>query len=402
MAAATTEPRRSAFTIWHVLLLAVPATGVFLWLERVGPNPGTWTLYLFGAALISIIPLSQFMGGAVESLHGRINPRLAGLLDASLSNLPELGIGLVLLFHAARAMMAAQGGAADVIAKSTLTVGNDFQIILALAIGSVLNNVLLNLGVSVLFGARKKELTFDASNAASYSSMLALAVVGLALPTLAQSFSESKGAELNGTLQTVSLLVAGVLLATYIIFVLVSTFGWRETGATKPAPLPRAAQDGTGKIVLALVIFGALTLAAASIVGYTADTVIQAATNDPLTPLSVGLVLLPLACNFGELFSVLSSARTGNLEDGMEVVGGSAVQVPLLVLPILVFAAALTGLFVPGIFLSLIFSPLELIVLGLVTVIYALITQDGKASWLEGVELFAVFVLISATALAIH
>src|SRR5579875_4086314 len=70
--------------------------------------------------------------------------------------------------------------------------------------------------------------------------MLALAVVGLALPTLATSFSRLTGGALRSAETNVSLVVGGILIVSYIAYVGSSIFKWGE----KPAP---AAGAGEGE-----------------------------------------------------------------------------------------------------------------------------------------------------------
>jgi Ca2+:H+ antiporter len=87
----------------------------------------------------------------------------------------------------------------------------------------------------------------------------------------------------------------------------------------------------------------------------------------------------------------------------MEIAGGSAVQVPLLVAPLLIFASfvlgSLTGM--SGLYLNLRFDVFPLIAIGLVTIVYALVSLDGESTWLEGLQLLAIYALVAVTALAL-
>jgi Ca2+:H+ antiporter len=49
--------------------------------------------------------------------------------------------------------------------------------------------------------------------------------------------------------------------------------------------------------------------------------------------------------------------------------------------------------------LTLIFQPLELIIVGLVAFVYTLVSQDGETTWLEGLQLLAFYAMIVAVAL---
>ncbi len=71
---------------------------------------------------------------------------------------------------------------------------------------------------------------------------------------------------------------------------------------------------------------------------------------------------------------------------------GSSIQVALLIAPILV----LVGLFAPQ-RLDLVFSIIELAVLGLTTFLFSEITRDGELVWLEGLLLILLFAMMGGT-----
>jgi Ca2+:H+ antiporter len=72
----------------------------------------------------------------------------------------------------------------------------------------------------------------------------------------------------------------------------------------------------------------------------------------------------------------------------MAIAAGSSIQVATFVAPLLV----LISLFYPQ-HLDLVFQPLELVVLGLATILFTFISLDGESSWLAGVQLIAVYVI---------
>ena len=60
---------------------------------------------------------------------------------------------------------------------------------------------------------------------------------------------------------------------------------------------------------------------------------------------------------------------------------------------------ALTG--TPAINLDFVFQVFPLIAIGLVTIVYALVSLDGESTWLEGLQLIAIYALVAVTALAL-
>jgi Ca2+:H+ antiporter len=432
--AAATQTKQSKTGIrlqwWHVLLLAVPAAIVVWYLNSFGATAGQYTVAVFALAAVSLVPLATMIGDATERVAEYVGDLVGGLLNATFSNVPELAIGIFLLLHA------------HLHAGDAVVVDSDHSIIRGLIIGSVINNVLLVLGASVFVAAlRHGRMKFKKEEAAGYASMLALAVVGLSLPTLASAFVDKQGDELLRTVEPVSLLVGIVLVISYVAYIGVTVFHWRDTPAadgegetgegetgegeerdtrpherSEPAPRPAlrvalaeaAAEDVPAPdrlgLPIAFVTFGVLTVATVLIAFILVDSTDHVIAETPLTSLSVGLIIFPILCNIGEFAGVVSGALRKDMELAMSIAGSSAVQVPLLVAPLLIFVAygwyALTGGDLNQL-LPFIFQPFELIVVGLVTFVYALVSLDGETTWLEGLQLVAFYSLIAVTALAL-
>src|SRR5260370_32723477 len=110
-------------------------------------------------------------------------------------------------------------------------------------IGSVINNILFVLGASIFFAAlRNGRMTFSAQSAAGYASMLAIAVVGLALPTLATGLAEhaSVDAEIN-----VSIPFGIILIFSYISYLAATVF---DVGARVKPKTQAVADEKSGKV----------------------------------------------------------------------------------------------------------------------------------------------------------
>lgn len=410
------------FRIWHITLLLAPAALALYWYNTNGATTGKLTFWLFGVSLVALLPLAQFNGDLVEVLARGRSQIVAGLMNALLGNIPEIAIGFWLLMQ--------------VVRHPFLTESN-YTIVHGLLLGSVIGNILLTLGLATFAGAwRHGRLRFSQERAAGFASMLGLAVVGLALPTLATAFAE-KGKGLLGasTEEAVSLVVCAILLISYLAYVLVEYFhigdrlaveraeeaeakGHAITAAEEAAikrmeeaKAERASELaaegelalGTGVTALALaaliISVGAIAGVCATLVT-TTDRVIVA--SPLLTPLSFGLIVLPIICNFGELLEATQMAWGKRMEEAMEVAAGSSVQVPLFVTPVLVFVGFAFALLTPGLQqFTLVFKPLELVTVGLVVFVYALVNLDGETTWLEGLQLCAFYAMIALTAFAL-
>ena len=111
------------------------------------------TVIFFSSAL-GVIPTAALMGRATEELAARSGPGIGGLLNVTFGNAPELIIALFAL-----------GSGLHEVVKASL-------------IGSILGNILLVLGVSMVVGGRNRDRQyFDQTAASAQSSMLLVAVV---------------------------------------------------------------------------------------------------------------------------------------------------------------------------------------------------------------------------------
>lgn len=424
----------------NVLLIAIPLTAVAFVLNRQAAYAGQLTIWIFALALVSVIPLASLIGQLTDILSKYFGDRIGGLLGASFGNIPELAIGISLLIHA------------HLHIGNAVTVRSDLDVIHGLLIGSVINNILFTLGSSIFIAAlRNGRMNFSAEGAAGYASMLALAVVGLALPTLATNLNP-KSVDL-GTTDAVSVAFGVILIVSYIAYIASSVFdlGSRshpaKRSARKPAALaggesaslaadvegvPMLADDPSHETelekivsaeeadedqikaklrelrrghgldiaiaIVSLTVVTLLTVGIAAMLVSVTDNVIQAT---PLTPLSVGLILFPIVCNLGEQAGAVITAWRNHMEGAMSVAAGSSVQVALFVTPVLVLLSFPIGGFSPHLTLSLIFAPLQLITLGLVAFVFALVSLDGETTWLEGLQLLAFYAMIVAVAFAL-
>jgi len=109
-------------------------------------------------------------------------------------------------------------------------------------------------------------------------------------------------------------------------------------------------------------------------------------------PAFVGLVFLPLIGALPEYFNTISMALDKRMGMVLAASAGSSIQIALLVTPILILASLLMPQH-----LDLIFSPIELAVLGLATFLFSEITRDGELVWLEGLLLILLYAMMSGT-----
>ncbi len=167
-------------------------------------------LLVFVVAALGIVPLAALIGQGVEMVAEHTGEQIGGLLFATFGNATELIISLFAL----------SAGLLDVVRASI--------------IGSILGNALLVLGVAVFIGSVKHgRLHFEIQSASQYSSLLALCVGGLLLPTIAELLAtreHQQGIALRG--EQLSDVIAVLLLLGYLASILFSVFHLGDKGAS--------------------------------------------------------------------------------------------------------------------------------------------------------------------------
>ena len=364
--AASSPPRiapvHEPFLTWRKLpLLAIPAS---LYLGYAGHFP---PLAVFIAACVAVLPLAGYMGEATEHLAARTGPTLGGFLNATFGNAAELIIAIVAL----------RAGMVELV-KASIT-------------GSILGNLLLILGLSLVAGGLNKPLIrFNRTPAGVSAGMMALAVTGLIFPSL---FHGLHGGEHTALTELhLSESVAVVLAITYGFSLLFSLKTHKPILSGEPHPMEASLWSvPTAIVVLALATAG---------VAIESEVLVHAvqslsAGSSWLSPAFLGLIVIPIIGNAAEHATAVVVARKGNLDLALQIAMGSSAQVALLVAPLLIFVSALIGPTPAGEYLNLAFSPLEVVAMGLSTLLAAIVTLDGESHWFEGVQLLALYAMVA-------
>jgi len=329
-------------------ILTVVAGGVDL-----AGAPNTAIFVLSGLALVS---LAWIVGVATEQLAESSGPKVGGVLNATFGNAAEL---IITIF-------AIRAGQLEV-ATASIT-------------GSILGNTLLVLGASFLVGGLKNGIqTFDQRIAGMNASMLALAVIGLGLPT---AFAAARGT--GSDTQTISDVTAVILLGLYLLSLV---YYFRTgTGATSHPQVPHL--TARLAMVLLLASTGAVAVISDVFVG-TLDGVI---TDVGISAAFLGLVIVPIVGNIAENIVGIKIAYQNKMDFSMVVSLGSSLQVALGVAPLLVFISLLT----PHHF-DLVFPTIQVLALAAAVTITALIAADGESNWLAGAQLMAVYAIVATS-----
>lgn len=335
----------------YLLLLFIP---VALGLDWYGADP----VIVFLTSALAIVPLTALIGKATESLAVRLGETLGGLLNATMGNVPEMIIGVFAL----------RKGLQTVV-KASLT-------------GSILGNVLLILGLSLVAGGvRYNTQRYNAQLAGVNSKLLLLAAIGLMVPAL---FHFTSGEE-----SRISLEIATILFVAYVASLAFTLITHRQVFVSKQPEGPmETGRDvwGVGRASAALAVTAvALAVMSEALTGAVEPT----AGRLGLTPTFAGVFLLATVGNISGLLNAVQFARRDRMDLTLSVTVGAGTQVALLVAPVLVFSSRLLGR--P---MDLLFSRFEIVSIAIAVVVGRTITVDGESNWLEGVLLVLVYTML--------
>jgi Ca2+:H+ antiporter len=300
-------------------------------------------------------------------------PRWAALLNATFGNAAELIIALMAL---------ARGPEMFPLVKASLT-------------GSIIGNVLLVLGGAILAGGLlHKRQKFNRTAASLGATLLALACIGLVIPSIHYHLSRADvRPEAAADVERIREEIAVILAVTYglsLVFVLRShrdlITGREETERSRLAGPPEWSRRTS------LVVLGAATVGVVIISEFLVSSVEGAAEALGMTPVFIGVILLAVIGNAAEHSTAVMMALKNEMDLAFTIAIGSGIQIALFVAPVLVLTSALLGHH-PA--LDLRFTPMELTSIIIAIGVLALVSQDGESHWMEGVLLLAVYAMLA-------
>jgi Ca2+:H+ antiporter len=326
---------------------------------------------IFFVAALGIIPTAALMGLATEELAARSGPGIGGLLNVTFGNAPELII----------ALFALNEGLQEVV-KASL-------------VGSILGNILLVLGGAMLVGGVGRDRQrFDRTAAQVQSAMLLLAAAALIMPAIFE-LVEGKGlpsvgperVEYGSTIETLSILVACVLIATYVAGLFFSLRTHRDL--FNP---PYEHEDTLGWSVRRSVIMLAIAGAAVGVMSeILVGSISEASESIGLSEFFIGVIIVAIVGNAAEHWVAILVAFKNKMDLAVNIAVGSSAQIALFVAPILVLISFVLG---PSP-MPLVFNGFELGAVLIAVLIANYVTSEGESTWFEGVQLLAVYVILA-------
>jgi len=402
---------QTIFFRWlNVCLIFVPLGCISHTLEW--SSAATFTLNF-----MAIVPLAAILGDATESLAKLTGEMIGGLVNATLGNAVEMII----------TVQAIRAGLCHIVQDSLL--------------GSILSNLLLVLGMAfTLGGAVFVEQDFNTSGASANSSILLVASIGVALPSLYSQLPEATESYVLSVSRICALILAGV----YVLFLLfqlkthkfafsddpaddprisissdldqAARFRKKQRSATwaelsssvdlsvvspgsdcqvddpPPGPLEDAEEeDGVDlSVYTAVGVLCGVTLVISYLSEFLVDSIELVSTDFGIPKTFIGLILLPIVGNAAEHLTAVQAAYRGKMDLALGVAVGSSTQVSLFVFP---FAVIVGWIYDKPLTLS--FRGFDLAVLMLSVFLVSSVLQDGSSNWLEGVMLLATYSMVA-------
>ena len=340
---------------WKYALLA------FVPITLIAELTGADDTLIFIMAALGVIPLAGIVGEGTEELAHHTGPQIGGLLNATLGNAAEL---IITIFAIQRGLL---------------------ELVKASIIGSILGNLLLVMGLSLLLGGIRNGLQrFDRRAAAMHAALLLLAMVALMVPSLFDSaIADDPSAELR--------LSEGVAIIMMLLYGLSVFYSFRSSSAENRLQREAAsAHEAKWSVRQSLLILAAATIGIVLLSEALIGAVESVTHQLGLTEFFIGIIIIPLVGNVAEHLVAVQVAIKNRMDLSMAVAIGSSTQIALFVAPLLVFIALLFNER-----LLLVYNSYELVALAAASLIAAFIALDGESNWLEGAMLLAVYAILA-------
>jgi Ca2+:H+ antiporter len=320
---------------------------------------GSVVAFVISAGAVCL--LASVVGRSVEQLGDRFGPGATGVLQSALGNLPELFICIFSL----------KAGLVDVVR--------------AALVGSILANLLLVLGIAfVVGGLRHGTQQLGSERARTIVVLMLLSVAAMAIPSLAQWLHTPAAPHEK----PFSVIVSVLLL---VLFALTLPFSLRRSKTDDVGPEDDSPEAPRWPVWLAVGLLAAAGIAAAFVSDWFVHALQPAMDSLSVNQTFAGLVVVAIAGNAIENVVGVQLAAADESAYAFSVILNSPVQIALVLAPALVLISQIFGLAS----LTLVLSPMLVVVLLLSVILAAFIAFDGESTWIEGASLIVLYAIVA-------
>jgi Ca2+:H+ antiporter len=333
--------------LWGSLALA-PLTFVADFLLHFGD------VALFVLASVALIPLAWLIGEATEHAAHHTGPGIGGFLNATFGNAPELIISL----------LAINNGLTEVV-RGSLT-------------GSVVGNLLLVLGFSLLFG--RGDQSVDRESSFIWLALILVATLAFLVPAVPSWDGDPE----RRSLAVLSLPVSIALLVLYV-----GSTWWQLRRHRRRHESPESS-EGVWSMSRAVGVLAAATVLTAVIAEILVGSIETFAEKAHLSDFFVAAVIVAIVGNAAEHGGAVVVAFRGQIKLAVEIALSSSAQVAVFLIP----AVALLSWAIDPLALS--FRPVELAALAGSTLFVGWLFADRRSSTWHGAALIALYAGVAA------
>ena len=308
----------------------------------------------FSLAAASLIPLAWLIGESTEQAAHHTGPGIGGFLNATFGNAPELIIALFAVNEA------------------------KFEVVRGSLSGSVIGNLLLVLGFSLVFGGRGQ---IDRESSFVSLGLVAFAVLVLLIPSVPGWHGDPER-------DYIARLSVPVSIALLIVYVGVTWLSLRRHRRMHVSDQPREMEAWS--LGTALLVMGLATVVTAVIAEILVGSLEVFADKAHLSEFFVAAVIVAIVGNAAEHGGAVVVAARGQIKLAAEIALASSAQVAVFLIPAV---ALLSWLIDP---LALSFRVVEIAALGAATLFTFLLLAQGRSSRGRGVALIVAYVVVAA------
>lgn len=320
-------------------------------------------VWQFVFACAAVLPLAAWIGMATEQLAHKMGSTAGALFNATFGNFAEMVI----------AIFAIRAGLPDVV-RASLS-------------GAIVGNLLFVAGIAMVAGGwKRKKQNFNALAAESQAGQLILAVAAFLVPAL--FFRSAVQAHREDLIHPVSIGTSIILVVTYALGLFFSFKTHRDALASEAATGHEGATHWKPSKAIGLLVFASVLM------GVVAEGLVHAVHEAGrawgMNEVFLGFVVLAIVGNAAEHSTAVILAARNQMDTALNIAMQSSVQIALFVTPLLVFLS-----YPLGHPLDLLFTPFEILAVGLTVAIFAYLVMDGETNWYEGAQLLALYAIIA-------
>lgn len=324
--------------------------------------------WIFALSLLGLAPLAERVSFLTEQIAYFTGPTVGGLLNATCGNATEMIIALLALHK------------------------NKINVVKFSLLGSILSNLLLVLGSSLLCGGLanlKKEQKYDRKQADVNSLLLLLGLLCHLLPLIFKYALAGDHYPIATCTLQLSRASSIVMLLAYVAYIFFQLKTHRQLFDSQEE------DDEEEKAVIgfwvAFTWLVGMTLLISLLSEYVVGTIEAASDSWGISVSFISIILLPIVGNAAEHAGSIIFAFKNKLDISLGVAMGSATQISMFVVPLSVIVA-----WIMGVKMDLDFNLLETACLALTIIVTAFTLQDGTSHYMKGVVLSLCYIVIAA------